>query len=164
MDHLYTLNDETPKIKCQGNNGIDPDLIFGGESKLFLATGPELGAIHDEVETLTVYRGGTLPQHAHAYSEGAHVPDLERPPITKGALEDALQMLPRESIWRTKGFVQLSDGTWAIVNWAFGRYELQEYSGGGVAGSVRLTIMGSRGAVRGVATRFAGALGSLVSH
>ncbi|KAK1229088.1 hypothetical protein PQX77_007850 [Marasmius sp. AFHP31] len=33
LDHLHTLNDLTPKIRCKGRQ-VDPDLIFGLESQL----------------------------------------------------------------------------------------------------------------------------------
>ncbi|KAJ3514532.1 hypothetical protein NLJ89_g2320 [Agrocybe chaxingu] len=165
VDHLYTLNDETPKIKCQGKNGVDPELIFGGQSKLFLAAdkGSESGAVHDEVETMTIYRDGTLEhKHAHAHENAQEGGRVETRAIEKDTVIEALHLLPREEIWRLKGFVRLDDGTWYIVNWAFGRYEFTVYGGGDVDGSVRLTIMGSRGSVGGTARRVARVLGSSV--
>ncbi len=59
LDHLYTLNDSTPKIKCDGKAGVDPNLIFGLDSKLFQLedSGSKMfedGAHNDEVETLTI--------------------------------------------------------------------------------------------------------------
>ncbi len=139
MDHLYTLNDETPKIKCEGKNGIDSNLIFGIESKLFLHAGEitELGATHDDVETVTVVKGASA---------------LE---IDKDALIEALSILPRALIWRVKGFAKLSDGSWVSVNWAFGRHDIQEYNRVDIEGCLRLSIMGSHGSVRKAAGRFA---------
>ncbi|KAF9523554.1 CobW/HypB/UreG, nucleotide-binding domain-containing protein [Crepidotus variabilis] len=137
LDHLHTLNDETVKIKCQGKDGVDPGLIFGVQSKLFLSgQDSDFGATHDEVETLTIYREEDL----------------------------ALETLPQDSIWRAKGFVRLVDGTWISVNWAFGRCDIQEYTGGGIPGEVRLTLMGGRGSVRRPAIKFANLLGSFVGH
>jgi hypothetical protein len=135
MDHLYTLNDETPKIKCEGKNGVDSNLIFGIESKLFLHPG-ELGATHDEVETVTVVKGASA---------------LE---IDKDALIEALRILPRALIWRVKGFAKLSDGSWVSVNWAFGRHDIQEYNRVDIEGCLRMSIMGSHGSVRKAAARF----------
>jgi len=149
MDHLYTLNDVTPKIKCQGRNGVDPNLIFGLQSKLFLLSGSEKKESeveHDEVETVTILQAS----HDNV--------------IEQETLIEALDTLSRESVWRAKGFVKLKDGRWLIVNWAFGRYELKEYSGVDMTGVVRMTIMGSRGEVRGPAGKFAKILGSVLSH
>lgn len=152
MDHLHTLNDVTPKIKCQGGNGVDPNLIFGLQSKLFLLSDSEKkesGVEHDEVETVTVCRGGK-----RSSDKG----------IGKEILIEALHTLSPECIWRAKGFVKLSDGGWLIVNWAFGRYELKDFSGVDMTGVVRMTVMGSRGEVRGPAGKFAQSLGSVLSQ
>ena len=50
------------------------------------------------------------------------------------------------------------------MNWAFGRYELKEISGVDMTGVVRMTVMGSRGDVRGHAGQFAKTLGSVLSQ
>jgi hypothetical protein len=150
MDHLYTLNDVTPKIKCQGRNGVDPHLIFGLQSKLFLLSDSEnlkkeSEVEHDEVETVTILRGD---------GDG----------IEQETLIEALHTLSREWVWRAKGFIKLRDGRWLIVNWAFGRYELKEFLGVDMTGVVRMTVMGSRGEVRGPAGKFAKIIGSVLSH
>ena len=148
MDHLYTLNDATPKIKCQGRNGVDPNLIFGLQSKLFLLYGSEKKESevdHDEVETVTILRGD---------SDG----------IEQETLIEALRSLPRECVWRAKGFIKLRDGRWLIVNWAFGRHELKDFLDVDMTGVVRMTVMGSRGEVRGPAGEFAKMLGSVLSN
>jgi G3E family GTPase len=145
MDHLYTLNDVTPKIKCQDRNGVDPNLIFGLQSKLFLLSDSEKKESeveHDEVETVTILGGD---------SEG----------IEQETLIEALHSLPRESVWRAKGFIKLRDGRWVIVNWAFGRYELKDIFDVDMTG---MTVMGGRGEVRGPAGRFAEMIGSVLSH
>ena len=151
MDHLYTLNDETPKIRCQGKNGVDAALIFGIESKLSVTSSQyreaELTAKHDDVETLSIFRGGKI-HHTHVQDDG------ELSKIDKEVLVQALGYLPQELIWRVKGFVKLSDGSWVSVNWAFGRYDIQEYKRGDIEGSLRITVMGSRGALRESLKRF----------
>jgi G3E family GTPase len=148
MDHLNTLNDETPKIKCQGRNGIDPDLIFGLQSKLFLSKDKNWETIHDEVETVTV--GGE--DHHRALQ-------VENKVIEKDRLIEALGVLSRDSIWRAKGFVRLNDDKWHIVNWAFGRYDLTEYEGDApTTGSALLTVMGARGEVRRGCAKFVAVL------
>src|SRR6185369_5879211 len=40
LDHLNTLNDLTPKIRCKGRSGVDPNLIFGLETSLFCDDNP----------------------------------------------------------------------------------------------------------------------------
>ena len=148
MDHLYTLNDVTPKIKCQGRNGVDPNLIFGLQSKLFLLSDSEKKESeveHDEVETVTILRGD---------GDG----------IEQETIIEALHSLSRECVWRAKGFIKLRDGRWLIVNWAFGRYELKDFMDVDMTGVVRMTLMGSRGEVRGPAGEFAKMLGSVLSH
>lgn len=133
MDHLYTLNDETPKIKCHPQTGIDPDLIFGLQSKLFLKHDNDMEHVHDEVETITISPPETLE---------------------KCVLIDALALLSRDAIWRVKGFVGLSDERRYILNWAFGRYELTAYEGS----SEGITVMGRRGEVRSASAKFVAAL------
>ena len=88
MDHLHTLNDATPKIKCQCRNGVDPNLIFGLQSQLFLSEKKELEVEHDEVETVMIIGGD---------SKG----------IEKETLIEALHTLSRECIWHAKGFIKL---------------------------------------------------------
>lgn len=152
MDHLYTLNDETPKIRCEGKNGVDADLIFGIESKLSLSLTQESAAQHDDVETISIFQGGEI-----RHDSQVHIHDdekLSKIKLDKEALIEGLSYLPRESIWRVKGFAKLSDGSWVSVNWAFGRYDIQEYKGGDIEGSLRMTVMGSRGAVRESVRRF----------
>ncbi|EED85978.1 predicted protein, partial [Postia placenta Mad-698-R] len=119
IDHLNTLNDLTPKIKCKGREGVDPDLIFGLDSKLFQSDQVHLDAHHhDEVETATVYRGSDPSVHGHhQHTSGVEcacaVDDTvgtshEGAPIEEGLLNAALQGLSKETIWRVKGFVRLS--------------------------------------------------------
>ena len=130
IDHLCTLNDETPKIKCQPR--LDPALIFGLSSTLFLTHDPQFDHVHDEVETLTI----------------------EIVAVSRAVLADALLLLPRDAIWRVKGFVLLADEGRHILNWAFGRYELTAYDGG----SEGLTVMGRRGDVRSSSAKFVSTL------
>lgn len=153
MDHLHTLNDITPKIKCQGRNGVDPKLIFGLQSKLFSPGSDLVPVVHDEVETLTLGREGII-RHDH----GDH-PAENNAPLERGTLIEALNLLPREAVWRLKGFVLLEDGKLYILNWAFGRYDLTEYSGENQR-SLRMTVMGERGEVGRAVSKFVAALKS----
>ncbi|TCD61495.1 hypothetical protein EIP91_008378 [Steccherinum ochraceum] len=180
VDHLNTLNDLTPKIRCEGRNGVDPSLIFGLDSKLFLAQEQTAPNHHDEVETVTV---ATRPIHTHAghasscsacadHNAGGdhkHEEGLSSDhdqaiatdkPLQRAALEAALSGLSKETVWRVKGFVHLDDGH-HILNWAFGRYDLTsipDADGAAVAGQVKFTVMGERGEVKRAARKFAEAI------
>ncbi|EIN04959.1 cobW-domain-containing protein [Punctularia strigosozonata HHB-11173 SS5] len=158
MDYLHTLNDLTPKIRTVGRS-VDPNLIFGLDTKLFSETESQktpfaMEATHnDEVETVTIYRGdaSNLPGHAHQHD------DHEK------TLLDALSSVSKETVWRVKGFVLLESGR-HILNWAFGRYDLilmkddtttTDREAGVI---VKLTVMGERGEVKRASRKLAAAL------
>lgn len=227
LEHLNTLNEYTPKIRCSGKS-VDPALIFSIDSKLFRDStlGPqqiveELGKPkgdlvvttqhHDEVETLTLLRCVPLPTHEHVHTttpSDAHDHHHQHPhppshpeeskataaaahPLSlldEPTLTAALNQLPKESVYRVKGFIRFgfvapppstptpaaadvdSDSRpWWILNWAFGRWELVRAPSPVVDendddehGAVRLTVMGERGEVRRYAERLAEALGTAV--
>jgi len=185
MDHLHTLNDLTPKIKCNGRNGIDPDLIFGLDSKLFndpTQMFPADASHNDEVETVTVTSGASVIAHPHSCCEcdsahhdehthlhqESHSHSSDKPVLTEGVLISALSRLSKESIWRVKGFVRLFQPPGMhIINWAFGRYDLRLFDSSNDGQSsyeadVLLTVMGERGEVRRLAAKFAQSLGAVV--
>ena len=156
MDHLNTLNDLTPKIRCRGRNGVDSNILFGLESKLYLEMDGPIETHFEEVETITIYRD--LP-----------APDKPDQPasLVKTTLDKALGLLSKEVVWRVKGFVRLAleedkaNINVYVVNWAFGRYDLTPLS---VRLSdqymVKLTVMGERGDVKKASHRFADTLGA----
>ncbi len=131
-DHLHTLNDLTPKLRCQGQAGVDPNLIFGLQSKLFSEENPMLSDHHQEVETLTLYRGSASGMASHHTGHSGDCTCHQSPSqlvadglrlggLSEGVLTEALCQLPKETIWRVKGFVRLEpDGAVYILNWAFG--------------------------------------------
>ncbi|KAL1759824.1 CobW/HypB/UreG, nucleotide-binding domain-containing protein [Schizophyllum commune] len=147
-DHLHTLNDLTPKIRCKGRAGVDPSLIFGLDTQLFKDGAESFGdaAHNDEVETVTV---ATQPATTI-------VPD----PIPEATLTSALAALSRESVWRVKGFVDLEGKGPHILNWAFGRYDLVPTTTTSASSGVKLTVMGERGEVKRAARKLAAALGA----
>ncbi|KZV62681.1 cobW-domain-containing protein [Peniophora sp. CONT] len=171
LEHLNTLNELTPKVRT-AHASLDPKLIFGLDSKLFLdpAEAPASNdSHHEEVETATVWRGAQ-PAHTHDHDhdhDHSHAdklqPSADGPALDEPALTAALAPLSKETIYRVKGFVRLSDGL-RILNWAFGRFELVDYAGSeedekeleGV--QVRLTVMGERGEVKRAARALAGRL------
>jgi len=190
LDHLFTLNDATPKLRCTGKNGVPPSLVFGLDSKLFLDRSGQdlpLGGLdhHNEVETATVFRGLPGPlnhahdqncthDHKHEHTELSSSDSALTPgatPLTPASLEAALSSLSKESIYRVKGFITFADDKKVILNWAFGRFELvpvldsegvQEGNRKTGEADARLTVMGERGEVNKWAARLAGALGAIV--
>jgi hypothetical protein len=174
VDHLNTLNDLTPKIRCRGRDGVDPNLIFGVESKLFLQDGQATMVTHsDEVETVTVFKGPRRPDgHNHSsfngdcncgVTNGEHLSANGecKEAVEEQVLSSALNALPTEYIWRVKGFIRFTSGT-HIVNWAFGRFELIRLHDGQthINEPIILTVMGSRGEVKMWAYKLATALGA----
>lgn len=179
FDRINTLNDATPKIRTEGRNGVDPALIFGLDSKLFLEKDKYLDTSHhDEVETVTIYRG---PQkdfgHSHGDHEGhscgsscnendsAHQPQDNSTYVLEETLTKALATLPKESVWRVKGFVRTESGP-RILNWAFSRFELTPIESPSALSEgelLKLTVMGERGEVKRIARRqLAEALGAVM--
>jgi G3E family GTPase len=177
MDHLHTLNDLTPKIRTIGRS-VDPNLIFGLDTKLFSDERSEKAPFtmesshNNEVETATIYRGDAshLPGHAHHHDESCnctHDKSQEEghgalSPLSEKTFLDALSSLSKETTWRVKGFVLLESGR-HILNWAFGRYDLILVQNGGAAEAgadeiVKLTMMGERGEVKRAARKLATAL------
>jgi G3E family GTPase len=172
IDHLNTLNDLTPKIRCRGRNGIDPNVIFGVESKLFHDGQHVYSQIttshNDEVETVLVYKGpktldshNSVPNGDHSCGTvGAVVVNSElRETVDEHVLSTALGSLSKENVWRVKGFVRFASGL-HILNWAFGRFELRKLQDdkNHLGELVRLTIMGERGEVKRMACKLAAAL------
>lgn len=196
LDHLHTLNDLTPKIKCKGRDGVDPNLIFGLETNLFMEN--ESQAIHpaaplhnDEVETVTVHRGSGRQHKPHEHShidgrcdcvqntpedivtDGDGLLGDSNEAIEKEVLQNALNQISKESIWRVKGFVRLKSGSDSdgcaqsqvhILNWAFGRHDLTPFlfESGSELEVIRLTVMGERGEVRRAIRRFSELLSAQV--
>ncbi|KAG8817440.1 hypothetical protein FRC17_011234 [Serendipita sp. 399] len=195
MDHLFTLNESTPKIKCNGKSGVDPSLIFGLDTKLFQMSSIEeekrqwingtLNHHREEVEVVTLQRGTDQqpPIKEHVHDEHCKHPTLHLDkeeglstrgatevltPLTKEELESALNQLPKEGIYRVKGFIKLKVGIESspvhILNWAFGRFELTTMEGKAADGVLNarrdllFTVMGEAGEVRSKVREFAAAL------
>ena len=178
IDHLNDLNDETPRLRCSGRNGVPPSLIFGLDTKLYLETSTISNQTehHDEVETITVSRGAAL--HINSAQSDEHV-HFHRPSsrestktssttaLVRATLVSALEALPKESVWRVKGYVQFADDSqvW-ILNWAFGRYEFTVFATASEVtgkGQLQLTVMGARGELKTPTNRFASIVGGEMS-
>ncbi|KZT07835.1 cobW-domain-containing protein [Laetiporus sulphureus 93-53] len=150
VDHLNTLNDLTLK-------GVNPRLIFGLDSKLFLRSA-NMESVevphHEEVKTVTVYAGsGNVHTHVHSTGCGCMGDHEEMhptsEPVDKAWLEEALSSLSKEMVWWVNGFVRLSQGPW-IVNWAFGWYDVLETGTGGLkdGDGLLVTVIGEHGDMR----------------
>ncbi|CAG8458918.1 11293_t:CDS:2 [Funneliformis caledonium] len=127
IDHINDLNTDTPKIKCEGKNGVSPDLIFGIDTKLFdLAIkfseliDPSINNHHqNEIDLIQII---VTRQSSSLVS-----------PFTKKHFETFLESLSNNDIYRLKGFVRLmhdsnegENSKLYIVNHAFGRYTLTQ--------------------------------------
>lgn len=164
IDHLNTLNDATPKIRCDGRDGVDPNLLFGIDSKLFTNGPADMVAKdhHDEVQTITVLRKASEPLphgEVHNLEDCPRSGDLQKVDSSLDGMEEsllrsALERLFKEVVWRVKGFVRLR-GRLYILNWAFGRYDLTEVHPPDMSDdNVRLTVMGERGEVKKAVREF----------
>jgi len=176
LDHLHTLNDLTPKVKASRTTGVDLSLLFGLDSKAFREPMPLVASDHDrEVQTFTILKGAERSVHHHCGSEGEcggeghdhlaveprKVGEVEG--LDRSLLLDALHSLSKESIWRVKGFVRLlPENQVYILNWAFGRYELDLSTAQTVSPAIQLTVMGQRGEMKRLVHRFAEKLGGSV--
>lgn len=132
LDRLFELNDGTPHVKVGADAPLRPDLVFGLDSKLFLKGSAEAdswaalggqGPHIDEVETKSVWRGGSRPgkKHEHKHgddackdcaaagpsTEAAPLASGEVTPVTRDELEGELKKLAHASdVYRVKGIVR----------------------------------------------------------
>lgn len=151
-------------IKCQEQGGVDPQLIFGLETKLFMDANEEYAdsAHHDEVETVSIIRGADVRKscqcHPHDAASNSEIESSSG--ITTDRLTEVLNGLDKETIWRVKGFVLIEpEGNTYILNWAFGRFSLTLLADGNEEkAAIRLTVMGARGDVRRAARKLATAI------
>ncbi|KAL7753887.1 hypothetical protein RI367_000819 [Sorochytrium milnesiophthora] len=148
LDHVYELNEDTPKVKYIRDEGVDLELLFGLDTQLFrtmadnAAADAQLSAYDPdhharEVDIITVSRERAATP-ASAVDEGY---DL-------ASLEQFLGSLSKDNVYRVKGFVRdKSDGSYAIVNHAFGRCTLSRIETDSIAQRYSsqlclLTVMG----------------------
>jgi hypothetical protein len=146
------------------------------DSKVFHEPVPVAIPDHDrEVQTFTILKGAEHPAHYSCESgdecggEGHEHREVEpikmdgTEGVERSLLLDALSSLSKESVWRVKGFVRLlPDNQIHILNWAFGRYELDLCNVQDVSLLVRFTVMGKRGEIKRLVHRLAEKLGASV--
>ena len=151
MDHLFTLNELTPKIKYSRETSIDPQVIFGigslfSTDTVFHLTDKD-SRHNDEVEIMSISSGhpsnmALSCDHDNCNFCGSNLNTNTL--LDHDKLKEALSLLSKEYVWRVKGFIQLQPlSSYYILNWAFGRYEL--YSTNKIlSSSIQLTIIGKR--------------------
>lgn len=130
LDHVNELNTDTPKVRCDPHGSISPDLIFGLDTRLF-ETQYDRTHIIDELLTPGTNEHGSLKGDGGKHQEN----EVDLIQVTRrvgqgevlqhNGFEAFLKTLPKEDVYRLKGFVRLHDngdeGLY-IVNHAFGRY------------------------------------------
>ena len=113
LDHVLTLNPDTPIIKAFAANPdicVNPDIVFGLDVKQSQVL-DRMASIHtlhshhgqdEEVELLKVaIKGDLTPDH----------------------LAKILKSIPKDEFYRIKGYVKYNDGSTFILNYAFGRWQ-----------------------------------------
>lgn len=136
LDHVYTLNEDTPMIKTYERKdvAVDPDLVFGLDTRLF-------AELKDKY-MIDGYVDGHHTREVDLVQIESHADER----ITRDRLDEILDSCNKEEVYRIKGFVKV-DGILCILNFAFGRWEITplkrdlEIPEKGV----RLTVMLARG-------------------
>ena len=157
LDHVYTLNEDTPIIKTfeKEDVAVDPDLVFGLDTRLF------------EELNHKVMIDGYIEDHE---STEIDLLDLQSAidgfTITRARLEEILQSCSASEVYRIKGFIQVEEEGLSILNFAFGRWDitlLKRSLGEGEKG-LRLTVMLPRGSAKRWENRLSEAFGKEVIH
>ncbi|KAI8887335.1 cobW-domain-containing protein [Backusella circina FSU 941] len=117
IDHVNVLNTDTPKVNID-KHGVSPDLVFGLDTQLFKVAYNKGGKLED------------MPFDPHHQENEVDLIQIIQ--STSGvtgnlkldAFEAILKTMPKEDIYRIKGFIRLDEGKLFIVNHAFGRWTL----------------------------------------
>lgn len=138
LDHVYTLNEDTPVLKTyeQTDIAVDPDVVFGLDTRLFA-----------ELKEAKYMIDGVDHHHHSREIDLIHLERRDSAEMDKGKLEGILEdCLPTE-VYRIKGFVRIGGQGMCILNFAFGRWELTPLSRPVKEGEsrLRLTVMLARG-------------------
>jgi G3E family GTPase len=115
LDHVYTLNEDTPTIKTfeKPNIAVDPDLIFGLDTRLFTE-------LHEKVMI-----DGFVDGHHANEVDLVNLQSIQKDfVIERGTLGAALGQCPKEDVYRLKGFVCIEGDGLSILNFAFGRWDI----------------------------------------
>jgi G3E family GTPase len=124
LDDVYELNPSTPKIKTNMGK-VDPDLIFGLDTKLF--------SLSDSVNISNTKSGSPqTPKEQNHYENEVDLFTVRTNKVfTRSSFEKFLSELLKKDFFRIKGMVCFDDGYY-LLNYVFGRFDfqkLQKYSG-----------------------------------
>ncbi|KAI8993352.1 CobW/HypB/UreG, nucleotide-binding domain-containing protein [Pilobolus umbonatus] len=115
IDHINELNTDTPRVKCD-KDGVSPDLLFGLDTQLFRVGYEKNKQLEDMI----------FDPH-HQENEVDLIQILQRvneKKLSLSSLEQFLKSMPKDDVYRIKGFVRLDDNKLYIINHAFGRWTL----------------------------------------
>ncbi|CAO3655535.1 unnamed protein product [Mucor hiemalis] len=138
IDHINVLNTDTPKVKCD-KNGVSPDLVFGLDTPLFKVGYNKNKTLEDNVFD---------PHHQENEVDLIQIiQSVNDNKLSLEKLETFLKSMPKDDIYRIKGFVRLDDGKLSIINHAFGRWTLtpvenEETLDNTKDVQIRITVMG----------------------
>ena len=117
LDDVYDLNPHTPKIKT--NKGvIDPNVIFGIDTTLFTK----------QSEVVIANRN----KDDHHHEKEVDIVEIKtNKTFTKAGIEEFLTKLDIDNFYRVKGFVELAENKFYIINYVAGKFtlELSTYTG-----------------------------------
>jgi G3E family GTPase len=138
LDHVYTLNEDTPVIKTYEREdvAVDPDLIFGLDTRLF-----------EELKEEKYMIDGVVDGHHSREVDLIHLESTADETITREKLEGILETCLTEEVYRIKGFIKIEGVGRCILNFAFGRWEIIPLTRRVKEGDrgLRLTVMLARG-------------------
>lgn len=115
LEEIYGLNPDAKVLRCQGREGVHPDVVFGLDSPLF--------ATLEQVALAETEREG----HADHHEREVDLLQLatERPlreGLTQEEVERFLLSLSADQFYRIKGILRLPlTGGTVLANFAFGR-------------------------------------------
>lgn len=138
IDHINVLNTDTPKVKCD-KNGVSPDLVFGLDTPLFKVGYNKHHTLEDNVFD---------PHHQENEVDLIQIlQSVSENKLSLEQLETFLKSMPKEDIYRIKGFVRLDDGKLSIINHAFSRWTLTPVENEDTLDNtkdvqIRITVMG----------------------
>ncbi|KAI8853614.1 CobW/HypB/UreG, nucleotide-binding domain-containing protein [Chytridium lagenaria] len=88
LDRINDLNEDTPKLKCEGLEGVSTDVVFGIDTKLFALTEEKNGLVMDE----------------HHHKEIDIIQITSTKSIDKEVVEEVFSKIG-DSVYRVKGFL-----------------------------------------------------------
>ncbi|KAI7867077.1 CobW/HypB/UreG, nucleotide-binding domain-containing protein [Mucor mucedo] len=138
IDHINVLNTDTPKVKCD-KNGVSPDLVFGLDTPLFKVGYNKNKTLEDNVFD---------PHHQENEVDLIQIlQSVNDKKMNREGLEAFLKSMPKDDIYRIKGFVRLDDDKLYIINHAFSRWTLTAVQNEDTLENtkdvqIRITVMG----------------------